>query len=35
MKNTRSDLLKMFQAGLDTVAGETVVKNALATGNYQ
>jgi len=34
MKNTRNDLLVMFQAGLDTVSGETVVKNELATGKY-
>ncbi len=35
MKNTRNDLLAIFQAGLDAVAGEAVVKKALAMGKYR
>ena len=35
MKNTRKNLLDIFQAGLNAVAGETVVKKALATGEYK
>ena len=35
MKSTRNDLLDIFQAALQAVSGKTVVKNELATGNYQ
>ena len=34
MQNTKNDLLAIFQAALDSVSGETVVKNEIATGKY-
>ncbi len=34
MKSPRKDLIAMFRAGLDVVAGETVVRKELATGKY-
>jgi len=34
-KSTRTDLLAIFQAGLDAVAGETVVGKELMSGEYE
>ncbi len=35
MNNTQEDLLSIFQAGLNAVAGKKVVKQELAAGNYK